>query len=72
MLNGLRRAAGLPLGYDSSQRVLLVGEGNFSFARALLRLFGGRGSGIVATAFDPEATVLEKYDVRRSPALCVV
>lgn len=73
-LHWFRRAAGLPLGYDSSQRVLLVGEGNFSFARALLRLFGGQGSGVVATAFDTEAAVLEKYDVslRRSPALGTV
>ena len=73
VLSWLRRAAGAcPSVINSSQRVLLVGEGNFSFARALLRLFGGQGSGIVATAFDPEATVLEKYDVRRSPALLFV
>ena len=69
--NYFRRAAGLPLGYEPSQHVLLVGEGNFSFARALLRLFGGQGSGIVATAFDTEAVVLEKYEasLRLSPAV---
>lgn len=60
----LRQAAGLPLGYEPQQRILLVGEGNFSFARALVRLFGGLGATLVATAHDTEAVVKEKYDVR--------
>ncbi len=59
-----RQAGGLPLGYAAGQRVLAVGEGNFSFARALARLLGGAGAGIVATALDAEAVVLQKYDVR--------
>jgi 25S rRNA (uracil2634-N3)-methyltransferase len=56
---------------DASKRVLLVGEGNFSFARALLRLRNqqagvdrellGSGANLTATGFDSEATVLQKY-----------
>ena len=69
----LRQAAGLPLGYEPQQRILLVGEGNFSFARALVRLFGGLGATLVATTHDTEAVVKEKYDVRAaySTSFCV-
>lgn len=56
-------AAGLPLGFSPGQRVLLVGEGNLSFARALLRLLGGHvpPGQLVATTFDSEAALHEKY-----------
>jgi len=42
-------------------RTLLVGEGNFSFARALVRLFDGNGFGLTATAYDTREVCLEKY-----------
>ena len=55
------RAGGeaLPLGFSDSQSVLLVGEGNLSFARALLRLRQGQGANLVATTFDDQQTLLE-------------
>lgn len=56
---------------DPSRRVLLVGEGNFSFALALLRLRNQQpgvdrgelpsGANLTATGFDSESTVLQKY-----------
>ena len=53
----------LPLGFHPAQRVLCVGEGNFSFARALARLFDGDGSCLVATAYDSEEQAQLKYEV---------
>lgn len=50
----------LPHGYSKSQRVLLVGEGDFSFTRALTRLLG-TGANLVATAFDSREVVHQKY-----------
>lgn len=50
--------------YNESQQVLCVGEGNFSFARALVRLLQAQGQQVVATAYDTEETVLAKYEVR--------
>jgi 25S rRNA (uracil2634-N3)-methyltransferase len=48
--------------YTPGDRILLVGEGNFSFARALCRNLGeGECSGLYATAFDNEATLKRKY-----------
>ena len=47
------------LALPRGSRTLLVGEGNFSFARALVRLFGGDGTRLVATAFDSEEAVLQ-------------
>ena len=52
-------------GYDRSQRILLVGEGNLSMARALLRLFEGNGRNLVATTYDTEA---ELQEARAPPA----
>lgn len=46
--------------YLAGERILLVGEGNFSFARALCRRLG-QGQGIYATAYDGEAAVKKKY-----------
>jgi len=43
--------------YKSSNRILLIGEGNFSFARALIRHFDGNASSIVATSYDTEFEV---------------
>ena len=45
--------------FNRNQRVLLVGEGDFSFAAALALSFGG--SKITATSFDSGATCREKY-----------
>ncbi|KAF8641072.1 hypothetical protein AX17_000716 [Amanita inopinata Kibby_2008] len=62
--------------FRPTDRVLLIGEGNFSFARALVRLYqneaaGGRGgsstsvfmppSHITATAYDAEDSCYAKY-----------
>ena len=52
-----------PLSYNESQRILCVGEGNFSFARALVRTTQGQGQLLTATAYDTKDTVLEKYEV---------
>ncbi len=50
--------------YYETQHILCVGEGNFSFARALVRVLESQGQGVVATAYDTEETVLTKYEVR--------
>ena len=44
-----RGDADAPHGYHGGARVLLVGDGNMTFALALTTLFGGDGSGVVAT-----------------------
>jgi len=44
-----RGTGGAPHGYDGSQKTLLVGDGNLTFALALVTLFGGDGSGLAAT-----------------------
>ena len=54
-------AGELPHAYDPRRRTLLVGEGNFSFARALVRLFAAEGENLVATAFDSEELAVGKY-----------
>lgn len=46
--------------YTTGERILLVGEGNFSFARALCKQVGS-GAGVYATCFDSEATLSQKY-----------
>ncbi len=45
--------------YRRSQRILLVGEGDFSFTLALATAIGG--DTIVATSYDKQAEVLSKY-----------
>ena len=45
--------------YSRGQRVLLVGEGDFTFALALAAAVGG--GGIVATSFDSLSDVHSKY-----------
>ena len=49
--------------YHESQQILCVGEGNFSFARALVRTLEGQGNNLVATAYDTRDTVDAKYQV---------
>lgn len=46
--------------YSGNERILLVGEGNFTFARALCE-YVGSGAGVYATAFDSEAELQKKY-----------
>ncbi|KAJ4982425.1 hypothetical protein NE237_033262 [Protea cynaroides] len=48
--------------YSSRHRILLVGEGDFSFALCLAHSFGsGSGSSIVATSLDSYDTLISKY-----------
>ena len=60
---GGNRSLGSTVFYDEYQRILCVGEGNFSFARALARNFEGQGQLLTATAYDTKETVWEKYEV---------
>lgn len=53
--------------YNESQHILCVGEGNFSFARALARLLCAQGQNVVATAFDSQETLLAKYEEGSEP-----
>eukprot|EP00403_Amphidinium_massartii_P023652 CAMPEP_0178392690 /NCGR_PEP_ID=MMETSP0689_2-20121128/11806_1 /TAXON_ID=160604 /ORGANISM="Amphidinium massartii, Strain CS-259" /LENGTH=257 /DNA_ID=CAMNT_0020013267 /DNA_START=1 /DNA_END=772 /DNA_ORIENTATION=+ len=46
--------------YANREDILLVGEGNFSFARALCERLDS-GEGVIATAFDNDATLKKKY-----------
>jgi 25S rRNA (uracil2634-N3)-methyltransferase len=52
------RAAVSP--YTAQQRILLIGEGNFSFARSLTVKFG-HGNNIVATSLDDLSALTTKY-----------
>lgn len=49
--------------YTDSQHILFLGEGNFSFARAVVRTLEYSGRNVVATAYDSEETVSLKYEV---------
>ncbi|XP_022139694.1 uncharacterized protein At4g26485-like [Momordica charantia] len=46
--------------YNSSHKILLVGEGNFSFSVCLATALGS-GDNIVATSLDSKKTLLRKY-----------
>ncbi|MCL7049206.1 hypothetical protein MKW94_014964 [Papaver nudicaule] len=46
--------------YNRSQRILLVGEGDFSFSTCLANAFGS-ATNMVATSLDTEEMLLEKY-----------
>ena len=59
----IQEGSGLPHGYHEGQRILLVGEGNFSFARALARLFSGNGENVTATSYDSREMAAAKYNV---------
>ena len=45
--------------YRAGQKVLLVGDGNLSFARAMCARIG-TGVDVVATTYDSEAELLDK------------
>lgn len=57
------RARDTALQYDEYQHILCLGEGNFSFSRALVRKLQGQGQLLTATAYDTKDIVLEKYEV---------
>ncbi|KAJ1921253.1 hypothetical protein H4219_000854 [Mycoemilia scoparia] len=46
--------------YSKNDYILLVGEGNFSFSHSIAKTIG-TGKNIVATAYDSESVVEEKY-----------
>jgi 25S rRNA (uracil2634-N3)-methyltransferase len=45
----------------SNERILVIGDGNFSFSASLIDLFGGDASKIVATCYDSEEILHQKY-----------
>lgn len=48
--------------YNSKDKILLIGEGNFSFARSLCENYLDEGAeNLVATCFDSEKVLNEKY-----------
>ena len=50
----------LPLSFVRGKQVLLVGEGNLSFAHALVtHVLGGDGTGVTATTYDTEEEVTQ-------------
>ena len=55
---------GLPQGYHSGMNILLVGEGNLSFALALVTLFEGEGANILATSLDRQCVARAAYPAR--------
>ena len=58
---GAATQTGLPHGYHAGQRILCVGEGNFSFALALTTLFDGEGVNVLATSFDKTGVARASY-----------
>ncbi|KAJ3287414.1 hypothetical protein HK104_008635 [Borealophlyctis nickersoniae] len=52
---------GWQIPYSESDSILLVGEGNFSFAHALAEKLHGAWESLVATAYDSEMVAREKY-----------
>eukprot|EP00227_Mantoniella_beaufortii_P003586 CAMPEP_0197611256 /NCGR_PEP_ID=MMETSP1326-20131121/55015_1 /TAXON_ID=1155430 /ORGANISM="Genus nov. species nov., Strain RCC2288" /LENGTH=287 /DNA_ID=CAMNT_0043179885 /DNA_START=45 /DNA_END=905 /DNA_ORIENTATION=+ len=52
---------GLAHGYHSGMKILLVGEGNLSFALALVTLFDGDGANVLATSFDRHGVARAAY-----------
>ncbi|KAL0073910.1 hypothetical protein J3Q64DRAFT_1696282 [Phycomyces blakesleeanus] len=61
-VNGISKQARAKPTYTSADKILLIGEGNFSFARALSEKYLTEGSeNMVATCFDSEEVVFKKY-----------
>lgn len=58
--------------YGADKDTLLVGEGNLSFAAALLLHFGGRAPKLTATVFDSEDVLRQKYDEAAANAAALV
>ncbi|KAK1362412.1 DUF2431 domain-containing protein [Heracleum sosnowskyi] len=51
--------------YSSNHKILLVGEGDFSFSKCLANAFGS-ASNITATSLDSEASLMSKYTGARA------
>lgn len=58
--------------YTEAQHILCLGEGNFSFARAIVRLLEYCGGNVIATAFDSKETVFLKYEEGPDPVSDIV
>ncbi|KAL3163353.1 hypothetical protein ABBQ32_009742 [Trebouxia sp. C0010 RCD-2024] len=71
-IKGGKRKAGATVSYDEYQRILCIGDGNFSFARALVRKLEGQGQLLTATAYDTKETVWEKYEEGLDPVSEIV
>jgi 25S rRNA (uracil2634-N3)-methyltransferase len=48
--------------YEFNDKILLVGEGNFSFARSLVESVVHGGDNIIATCYDSQEVLHEKYE----------
>lgn len=48
--------------YEFNDKILLVGEGNFSFARSLVESVVHGGDNVIATCFDTEEVLNQKYE----------
>lgn len=47
--------------YGIDQRILVLGDGDFSFSRGLLSHLGGDGSNVTCTSYDSATEVVSKY-----------
>lgn len=47
--------------YTAAQRILVVGDGDFSFCAGLVKHTGGVGGNIVATSLDTRSECVKKY-----------
>ena len=59
-------AAGNVTTYSQDQKILVVGDGDFSFSQGLVRHLKGRGSGLTLTSYDSAQQVLGKYKTAKS------
>jgi len=57
----VRDGGGSVATYARDQKILVVGDGDFSFAHGLVRHRGGQGAGLTLTSYDSEKQVLGKY-----------
>ncbi|KAJ2960343.1 hypothetical protein NQZ79_g4336 [Umbelopsis isabellina] len=48
--------------YEFNDKILLVGEGNFSFARSLVESVVHGGDNVIATCYDSEEVLNQKYE----------
>ena len=47
--------------YTRDQKILVVGDGDFSFSHGLVKHRGGQGAGLTLTSYDSSPQVLGKY-----------
>jgi hypothetical protein len=55
-----RQCVQKPMEYKANQRILVLGDGNFSFSRGLVEVLG-RGDNVTSTSLDTRETVVQKY-----------